>query len=141
MSRRTGPALAGALLCAAAGCLFTPPPAPTPGAAAKPGTKVVSGQVRVVAAGLFEALADAGIVVVEKRQDQQVRLVGSTPSGKMFALLLRPARSDSDKTEVAVLWGGAPDEKLTQVVRRTLEAMRPEAEEHPEETPKEKEKT
>jgi hypothetical protein len=136
-----GPALAGALLYAAAGCLFTPPPPPTSSPAKKPGPKVVTGQVRVVAAGLFEALADAGIVVVEKQQDQQVRLVGTTPSGKMFALLLRPARSGSDKTEVAVLWGGAPDEKLARVVLRTLEAMRPETEEQPEETPKEKEKT
>jgi hypothetical protein len=107
----------------------------SPAAKARP--KVVAGQVRKVTAGLFEALADAGVVVVEKSQGSEVRLVGSTPSGKMFALLLRPVPTGGDWTEVAVQWGGQPDERLSRVVREALEAMRPQAEDRPEDAPPE----
>jgi hypothetical protein len=122
-----GLVLAGALLGAAAGCLSGSPQTSAPSPAAKPKRKVVAGGVRKVSAGIFEALADAGVVVVEKRQDEEVRLVGAAPSGKMFAVVLRPART-GDGTEIAVAWGGEPDKQVAQVLRQALEAMGPQAE-------------
>jgi hypothetical protein len=129
-----GLVLAGVLLGAAAGCLSGSPQTSTSSPAAKPKPKVVAGGVRKVAAGIFEALADAGVVVVEKRQDEEVRLVGAAPSGKMFAVVLRPARA-GDGTEIAVAWGGEPDKQVARILRQTLEEMRPRADDGPDDSP------
>src|SRR6516165_10533847 len=102
MSRTAWPAVVGALLCVAAGCL---PGSTRPPATAPPSGDVLTarGSVPVVAAALEEALAAEGIAAVEKRQGPEVRLVGVTRSGGAFALRLTPVSSGGrDRTAVAV---------------------------------------
>jgi hypothetical protein len=128
MSRRAGAAVAGALVCAAAGCIpgtFRAPAGHAPAPAL-----TAAGSVAVVAAALQAALADAGVATVEKREAQEVRLVGVTGSREAFALRLTPVKAGKrDRTAVAVQWGREPDELLEQTIRRVLvdlEAVRDE---------------
>ncbi len=128
MSHRNGTVLAAALLCLVAGCLSAPLLAP-----AKPHftPQVVAGSVNGVSTTLQDLLAESGIAVIEKREQQGVRLVGLTRSGKPFALhLLRAKAVKGDRTLVAVQWNGEPDEPFWETVRHRLDEMKPPQEDH-----------
>jgi hypothetical protein len=113
-----------ALLFVAAGCL--PTTFLTPNAPAPSQQHVVAGSVGRVASWLETALAEDGIVLVEKRQGNLVRLVGNTKSGKMFSLVLRQVPSrDSDVTSVAIQWAAEQDERFWRLVLQTLADMKP----------------
>jgi hypothetical protein len=103
MSRQVGMACAGVLMLVAAGCsldsfklLATDPP---------PQQQVVAGSVPVVSLRLQDAMVDAGIVALERRQGQGATLFGTTNSRKVFTLLLTPQPTrKGKKTLVTVKW-------------------------------------
>jgi hypothetical protein len=78
---------------------------------------------------LQDALADAGIAVVEKHMGKEVRLVGLTRAGKPFAILLtRIDGKAADKTAIGIQWDRAPDESMARTISRTLALLTPMAE-------------
>jgi hypothetical protein len=80
------------------------------------------GSVNEVMVVLQARLADADISVVTKSEDSQVRLVGITPAGKAFCLVLRPDHSARrKKTVIRVEGDAAGDEMLWRLVRAALE--------------------
>jgi hypothetical protein len=126
MSRCLGMVCAGALLLAGAGC---PPHSflGFPGAAVY--KQVVPGSVGQAAATLEAGLTDAGIQVVRKRLDGEMRLAGQAKSGKVFCLDLKREKTESGAaTAVTVRWGWDPDEQLWQLVVAILTAPVPEGE-------------
>jgi hypothetical protein len=87
---------------------------------------VVPRSVGYVSATLQDALFDAGIPVVAKRDGYNQRLVGMTKSGKVFCLHLRPlpeARNQS--TVVSVEWGRDADEQFWNTINDLLRALPP----------------
>jgi hypothetical protein len=126
MSRCMGMVCAGAVLLAGAGCplqsFLTMPGGPVC-------KQVVPGLPGQVAATLETGLTDAGIHVVRKRLDAEVRLAGQAKSGKVFCLDVKREKADGGPTTaVTVRWGSDPDEQLWQLVVTILTAPAPEEE-------------
>jgi hypothetical protein len=89
---------------------------------------VVVAPVGVVSAGLQEVLCDLGVAVLEKREDDEVTLVGATPSGKLFTLRLRPEKAESGaQTAVTIKWEREADEPFWRTVVQRLTEARPAA--------------
>jgi hypothetical protein len=120
MLRCLGTVVAGAIVCTAVGCwggsFHSMNSSPTC-------ERVVRGSVPAVSATLEAELADAGAVLLEKRQKEVTSLVG-TYSGKLFILSLRPVKDKgSDRTAVVFNWGREADERFSKTVERVLAAM------------------
>jgi hypothetical protein len=83
---------------------------------------VVTASVARVSETLQNGLCDAEIAVLAKREGRNERLVGTTKSGKMFCLQLRPGTAaGSESTVVSVEWGRDPDEQFWRTVVKLLE--------------------
>lgn len=111
MCRRVGRGCAAALLLALSGCSLGSFLLSAPGSGSKP--QVVAGSVDQVSANLEATLDRAGIAVTASRQGQDVRLAGTTHSGKKFALVLkREKTAGEERTAIAVEWERGADEKF-----------------------------
>jgi hypothetical protein len=121
MSRWLAIVCAGALLSAAAGCSlgsFTVALAPPGGP-----KQVVPGTVAEISARLQAGLSDAGIAVIAKRQEQEVRLVCRAKQGRMHCLILKPDKAKGgEKTVVTVNWDREADERFWQMIVGMLTA-------------------
>jgi hypothetical protein len=118
MSRCLGLRSVAALLCVL-GCSHDGFLAPSTGPG-RPGL-VVEGSVAHVSETLQDGLCDAGIAVLAKRDGRNERLVGTSKSGKVFCLHLRPATAASSKsTVVSVEWGEDSDEQFWRTVTGLL---------------------
>jgi hypothetical protein len=120
MSRSLGMAIAGALVCAVAGCTvdsFLTPSFVTYG------PKVVAaGSVTTVCGKLQDGLSDAGIAVQMKRVPSGFRLSGITKSGKVFCLHLHEKREmGSVQTQVRVQWDLGGDDAFWQMVVKLVD--------------------
>jgi hypothetical protein len=89
---------------------------------------VVAGPVGVVSADLREVLGDLGVAVLEKREDDEVILVGTTGLGKLFSLRLRPEKAKSGaQSAVTSNWEREADESFWRTVVQRLTEARPAA--------------
>jgi hypothetical protein len=125
MSHGTGFWCVGALVVAS-GCT----PGSFLGSGGGPGGPrcVVVAPVSVVSAGLQEVLCDLGVVVLEKREDDAVILVGATQSRKLFTLRLRPETAESGvQTVVTIKWDREADEPFWRTVVQRLTEGRPDS--------------
>lgn len=115
---------AGVLLSAVAGCSlgsFTVALAPPSGP-----KQVVPGTVPEISARLQAGLSEAGVAVIAKRQDQEVRLVCCAKQGRMHCLVLKPDKAKGgDKTVVTVKWDREADEPFWQMIVGMLTAPLP----------------
>jgi hypothetical protein len=110
MSGRLAVLCAGLPLLAAVGCVQ---PAFWPLATATGPRQVVAAPHDKVAATLEAGLGEAGVTVLVKRLDGEVRLAGQTRSGKVFCLYVKRAKTaHGDETAVTAHWDCEPDEKL-----------------------------
>jgi hypothetical protein len=111
--------LCAAALLIAAGCVTHSFLAAPDGAARH--RHVVAGSLAEVAAALEVGLNEAGVTVLVKRLDHEVRLAGQTRSGKIFCLYVKPDRTtEGDRTVVTVRWDTVPDEPFWQTVGNVL---------------------
>jgi hypothetical protein len=88
-----------------------------------PGGKqqVVAGSVDQVSANLQAALGRIGVAATSTRDGQDVRIAGSTRSGRKFALLLRRQKTDAgERTAVAIEWEKDADEQFWLTVVQLL---------------------
>ena len=129
MSGRKGMVCAAALLFAAVGCMPQSFLALTGSDSHK---QVVAGSVGKVAGILETGLTDAGIHVVVKRLDGEVRLAGQAKSGKVFCFDVKREKGEGgEKSAVTVRWGREPDEPLWQMVVDLLAAPAPDEDNPP----------
>ncbi len=111
MTRRVGVVCAAALLLAAAGCSLNSFLVTVTGSGGK--QQVVAGSVDEVSARLQAALGHVGVAVQADRQGEDVRLAGTTRSGKRFTLVLKRQRTDNvERTAIAVEWEKEADDQF-----------------------------
>jgi hypothetical protein len=109
MTRGVGLVCAAALLVAAAGCSLGSFLVSAPGPDGR--QQVVAGSVDEVSARLQAALGHVGVAVAADRQGEDVRLAGTTRSGKKFVLLLKRQKAGNvERTAIAVQWEKEADE-------------------------------
>jgi hypothetical protein len=102
---------AGLLLVAAAGCTTGSFLVSWPGLGGK--QQIVSGSVDQVSAKLRAALGNVGISVTANQEGDNVRLAGTTKSGKKFSLLLKQQYAGGGpRTAIVIDWEGEADEEL-----------------------------
>jgi hypothetical protein len=66
-------------------------------------------------------LGNAGIALTETREGRDVRLAGTTRSGKKFALVLKQQYAGGGpRTSVGVVWEDGPDEEFWGIVTELL---------------------
>jgi hypothetical protein len=121
MSRSLGVVCAGILLPVLVGCVANS----FLDASGKPRYRqVADGTVPQVAAELEAGLREAGIVVVDKHVDGEIRIAGQSKSGATFCLDVKPERTGSGhKAVVCARWyWGETDDQLWQVVVDILKA-------------------
>jgi hypothetical protein len=112
--------VAGGIWCIAVGCWGGSFLSRSPGSTCE---RVVHGSPAEVSATLEAEMADAGAVVLEKKQKEGTSLVGSI-SGKMFLVTLKPVKDrGSEKTAVVFKWGREADERFGRKVELVLAGM------------------
>jgi hypothetical protein len=74
-------------------------------------TRVVDNTPNCVAAVLEAGFGSIDVVVVVKRTKGEIRLVGTTKSGRVFGVFVRRGQS-AETSVVTVHWDGEPDERL-----------------------------
>jgi hypothetical protein len=110
MSRPVGLACAAGLLVLS-GCSLGSFFASVTGSSGKP--QVIAGSVDQTSVSLQAMLSRANVAVNISRDGSDVRLAGTTPSGKKFALLLQADKTGpEERTVVAVEWPGGADERF-----------------------------
>src|SRR5207248_2310820 len=115
MSRSLGLAGAGVLLLAVLGCSPGAFLAPFPGTSNR--QQVVADKLERVSARLEEGLSDAGVSVLTKPVGTEMRLAGTTKSGKIFCLhLYAEKEGGADRTRVRVKWDREADEAFWELV-------------------------
>jgi hypothetical protein len=106
---------AGLLLVAAAGCTTGSFLVSWPGLGGK--QQIVSGSVDQVSAKLRTALGNVGISVTANQEGDNLRLSGTTKSGKKFSLLLKQQYSGGGpRTAIVIDWQGEADEEFWATV-------------------------
>jgi hypothetical protein len=116
MSRVVGMVCAGALLLGAAGCFLGDAFLASPVAAARYRCEVAD-KYASVAADVEQALNEAGVSVLTKRLDGEIRLAGQSKDGKVFCLYVKRKKTEAGETSmISVKWDRAPDEELWRVV-------------------------
>jgi hypothetical protein len=119
MSGRIGVSCAAALLLAVAGCM----PSFLALTAAPRQKHLVAAPVGTVAAMLETGLNEAGVSVLTKRINGEVRLAGQTETGKIFCLYVRPEKGEGGaQTAVVVRWDREADEAFWHSVVEMLTA-------------------
>jgi len=113
---------AAVLLLTAAGCSLDAFRLSSPSPAGE--QLVVAGTRSQVSSRIQEALADAGIPVLEKRQGSDVTFTGLTRARKVFTLILRHEKLEEgekhEKTRILVKWDREADEEFWSLVVQAL---------------------
>jgi hypothetical protein len=114
----------GLILFLAAGCvrdayLAQPPSAPRY-------TRVLKGTPTRVASGLEVGFGSIDMPILRKRDQKEIRLVGTSNSGRPFCVHVRAGTAGSAATTVvSVQWDGEPDEQLWKAIEGWLAACVP----------------
>jgi hypothetical protein len=109
MFRRVEIVCAAVLL--AAGCASSSFLVALTGSGGKP--QVIAGSVDQVSANLQAVLGRVGVSAQASRDGEDVRIAGTTKSGKKFAIVLHRQLTDSgEKTAVSVQWEQEADEQF-----------------------------
>jgi len=87
------------------------------------GPRVVAGSVNAVSQAIQQGLCEVGIAAVEKRDHEDVLLVGVTGTGKVFCVRLRAQKAqESARTAVSIQWDREADETFWRTVVELLPA-------------------
>ena len=97
-------------------------------------TRAVPAAPPRVASVLEAGFSGSGVMVLVKRQDEEIRLVGKTKSGEVFCVRVRPEKAAAAKSSVTVEWDGQPDEELWRSLLEWLTTFPPEGADAPEGT-------
>ena len=125
MAHRLGISCAGLLLIAVVGC--SPDSFLVPFGRASEQQLVCPGSVIQVSTRLQEALAGAGVSVVTKYVEEDLRLAGVTKQGKVFCFHLRREKgAGADKTLIRLQWDKDADETFWRTIVLPLANPEPE---------------
>ena len=84
-------------------------------------TRVVDGAPGLVSTMVEEGFSSAGVTVLLKRHEHEIRLAGQTKSGQVFCVYIRPDKaSPSSKSTVTIKWDRQSDEQLWDSVLERL---------------------
>jgi hypothetical protein len=117
---------AGLLLLAAAGCVHDVSLIRPWGAGRY--TRTVPAAPPRVASVLEAGFSGCGVMVLVKRQDDEIRLVGRTKANEVFCAHVRPEKATAARSSITVEWDGQPDEELWGALLEWLTTFPPEGE-------------